>query len=96
MVSNAQSRYGPNVAKFTGSLRDWTCIPRLHNIAVPTLVYNGEHDSADSSTQMPFFELVPRVRWVTFQDGCHMCHLEDGPIQDKVLRTVGEFLRAAA
>jgi pimeloyl-ACP methyl ester carboxylesterase len=73
-----------------GSFRDWTCIPRLHQIAVPTLVYNGEFDTSHDITTVPFFENIPRVRWITFPDAGHMCHLERPA--EKVLRTVGEFL----
>jgi pimeloyl-ACP methyl ester carboxylesterase len=76
----------------TGSFWDWTCIPRLHQIAVPTLVYNGEFDTSHDVTTVPFFEHIPRVRWITFPDAGHMCHLERPEIAEKVFRIVGEFL----
>ena len=76
----------------TGSFRDWTCIPRLHQIAVPTLVYNGEFDTSHDITTVPFFEHIPRVRWITFPGAGHMCHLERQELAERVFRVVGEFL----
>jgi L-proline amide hydrolase len=75
-----------------GSFRDWSCIPHLHQIAVPTLVYNGEFDTSHDITTVPFFEHIPRVRWITFPDAGHMCHLEGPELREKVFRIVGEFL----
>ncbi|KAJ4422059.1 hypothetical protein N0V82_003249 [Gnomoniopsis sp. IMI 355080] len=83
--------YGPSVLDLNGSLSGWTSIPRLPQIAAPTLVYNGEFDTSRDSSQKPYFELIPRVRWVTFQNGSHMCHLDNG-LRERVLKLVGEFL----
>ncbi|KAL9622644.1 MAG: hypothetical protein Q9160_002954 [Pyrenula sp. 1 TL-2023] len=86
--------YGPSTLTSTGSLLGWTCIPRLPNIAVPTLVYNGEYDTSHDVGTTPFFENIPRVRWITFPDAGHMCHLEGGGLRERVLKVVGDFLRA--
>jgi len=83
--------YGPSVFNLNGSLSGWTCIPQLQQIEAPTLVYNGEFDTSHDIGQEPFFELIPRVRWITFPDGGHMCHLEPG-LAERVLKVVGEFL----
>ena len=80
----------------TGSLRKWTVIPRLPNITAPTLVYNGEFDTSHEIATVPFFELIPRVRWLTLADAGHMCHVEGEARRDKVLKLVGEFLTAGA
>ena len=85
-------RAGTSPLNFTGSFRDWTCIPRLHQIAVPTLIYNGQFDTSHDVTTAPFFEHIPRVRWITFPNAGHMCHLEGLELREKVLRVVGEFL----
>lgn len=69
----------------------WTSIPRLPQIIAPTLIYNGEYDTSHDIGQVPFFELIPRVRWVTFANGGHKCHLESG-LKEKILKVVGEFL----
>ncbi|KAI0841005.1 proline-specific peptidase [Hypoxylon sp. FL0890] len=84
--------YGPTVFNCNGSLRTWTSIPRLPQITAPTLVYNGEYDTSHDIGQEPFFQFIPRVRWITFQGGSHMCHLDGGGLRERVLKVVGEFL----
>lgn len=63
----------------------------MPRITAPTLVYNGEYDTSHDIGQVPYFERIPRVRWVTFANGGHFCHLEEG-LMEKVLKTVGNFL----
>ncbi|OTA80300.1 hypothetical protein M434DRAFT_25568 [Hypoxylon sp. CO27-5] len=69
----------------------WTVIPRLHKITAPTLVYNGEYDTSQDIAQVPFFELIPRVRLITFSDGGHMCHVEGGGRRERILKVVGDL-----
>ncbi|KAI1271771.1 proline-specific peptidase [Xylaria sp. FL0933] len=69
-----------------------TVVHRLAKITAPTLVYNGEYDTSHDIAQVPFFELIPRVRWITFPESGHMCHLEDGGLRERVLKVVGQFL----
>ncbi|KAI5863697.1 proline-specific peptidase [Durotheca rogersii] len=87
-----RTMYGPSPLTRDGSLTKWSVIPRLPEITAPTLVYNGEYDTSHDITQVPFFELIPRVRWITFPGGGHMCHLEGGGLRERVLKVVGEFL----
>ncbi|KAI0198366.1 Alpha/Beta hydrolase protein [Astrocystis sublimbata] len=87
-----RTMYGPSPLIINGSLRTWTVVPQLANISAPTLVYNGVYDTSHDVAQVPFFELIPRVRWITFPGSGHMCHLEDGRLREKVLRVVGDFL----
>ena len=87
------SRLRPSIFAMDGSLVGWTCVPVLANVNVPTLVYNSEFDTSHDVSQVPFLERIPRVRWITFANGGHMCHLEENR-QDKVLSTVGQFLKA--
>ncbi|KAF2149030.1 proline-specific peptidase [Myriangium duriaei CBS 260.36] len=75
-----------------GSMLHWTSIPRLPQINVPTLVYNGEYDASIDASQEPFFEKISLVRWIRFIDAGHMCHLEARGIGEKVLKAVGDFL----
>ncbi|KAI1389572.1 proline-specific peptidase [Hypoxylon trugodes] len=82
---------GPSPLTADGTLDKWTVISRLPKINVPTLVYNGEFDTSHDIAQVPFFELIPRVRWITFPNGGHMCHLEEG-LRERILKVVGEFL----
>jgi L-proline amide hydrolase len=74
-----------------GSLKTWTVVPRLSKITATTLVYNGEYDTSHEVAQVPFFNLIPRVRWITFPNGGHTCHLEGG-LRERILKVVGEFL----
>ncbi|KAH8882988.1 proline-specific peptidase [Thozetella sp. PMI_491] len=83
--------YGPSLLVRNGSQLGWTSIPQLPQIAAPTLVYNGEFDTSMDIAQIPYFELIPRVRWVTFPGGSHMCHLE-AALRERVFKTVGNFL----
>lgn len=83
---------GPSIHVQIGSMMGWSSIPNLPQITAPTLVYNGEYDTSHDIAQVPFFELIPRVRWITFADAGHMCHLESGGLKEKVLKVVGEFL----
>ncbi|KAF3023589.1 hypothetical protein E8E14_011775 [Neopestalotiopsis sp. 37M] len=87
-----RSMNGPSPLTTLGSLKEWSVISRLPKIQVPTLVYNGEHDTSHDIAQVPFFELIPRVRWITFQDAGHMCHVEGPEIRARILKVVGEFL----
>ncbi|KAI1087126.1 proline-specific peptidase [Rostrohypoxylon terebratum] len=82
---------GPSPLTADGSMNEWTVISRLPKITAPTLLYNGEYDTSHDIAQVPFFELIPRVRWITFPGGGHMCHLE-GSLRDKIIKVVGEFL----
>ena len=71
----------------------WSSIPRLHQIAVPTLLYNGEFDtSGRDCAQVPFFELIPRVRWITLAGAGHSAHMESGELRKKVFKLIGDFL----
>ncbi|KAI1345523.1 proline-specific peptidase [Xylaria sp. FL0043] len=87
-----RTMYGPSPLIINGSLKTWTVVPRLAKITAPTLVYNGEYDTSHDIAQVPFFELIPRVRWITFPGSGHMCHLEDGGLRERVLKIVGQFL----
>lgn len=86
-----RSMYGPSALACTGTLKDWECASRVDNINVPTLLYNAEFDSTTDEAMRPLFEKIPRVRWITFPGGGHMCHLE-GELREKVLKAVGGFL----
>ncbi|KAI2617256.1 proline-specific peptidase [Hypomontagnella submonticulosa] len=83
---------GPSPLTPDGSLDKWTVISRLPKITAPTLVYNGEYDTSHDIAQVPFFELIPRVRWITFPGAGHMCHLEGTELPKRILKVVGEFL----
>ena len=82
-------RNGPNEFHFTGSLKDWSVVPELHNISVPTLMTNGRYDQAQDSVVGPLFREIPNVKWVQFAESGHMSHVEE---PDRFLQVVGDFL----
>lgn len=71
----------------------WTIIPQLHQITAPTLIYNGEFDtSSRDCAQKPFFELIPRVRWVKLAGAGHSAVLQSPELKEKVITLIGDFL----
>lgn len=87
-------RMGANPFKYVGGILDgWTSVPGLHKITAPTLVFNGGYDSSSRDmAQIPFFENIPRVRWMKFEEAGHMPWMESDELKEKVLKLVGEFL----
>ncbi|KAI1317247.1 proline-specific peptidase [Xylariaceae sp. FL0255] len=83
---------GPSPLTLDGSLKTWTVISRLSAITSPVLVYNGECDTSHDVAQVPFFNLIPRVRWITSSGAGHMCHLAKNELRQTVLEVVGRFL----
>lgn len=65
----------------------------VHEIAVPTLLINGEFDTSFNEEQLPFFERIPRVGWVTVAGASHMYWLDSDELEAKTLKVVGNFLR---
>ncbi|KAI5114837.1 hypothetical protein M0805_001811, partial [Coniferiporia weirii] len=63
---------GPSEFHITGSLKEWTIIPELHRISVPTLILNGRYDEAQDACVEPFFWRIPRAKWYTFPESSHM------------------------
>ncbi|GAM88651.1 hypothetical protein ANO11243_066850 [Dothideomycetidae sp. 11243] len=78
-----------------GSMRDWTVIPRLHRISVPTLIWNGEYDTQHDIAVQPFFDLIPHAKWITFPKASHSPLFEGPELRETVLRTAGDFLSAS-
>ncbi|KAI1813602.1 proline-specific peptidase [Poronia punctata] len=83
---------GPSALTDDGSMNKWTVIPRLPNINVSTLVYNGEYDTSHDIAQVPFFEHIPKVRWLTISGAGHMSHLEGEGRGERVFKLVADFL----
>ena len=68
---------GPSEFYVTGTLKDWSVVDRLADIAVPTLVVSGRHDEATPVTVQPYYDLIPDVRWEIFAESSHMPHMEE-------------------
>ena len=67
---------GPSEFHVTGTLREWSVVPRLGEISVPALVVSGEHDEATPAISHTVYEGI-RGSELVILDGCsHMAHLE--------------------
>jgi L-proline amide hydrolase len=83
---------GPSEFHTIGSLRPWTVVDRLAQIAVPTLLISGFYDEAAPVAVQPFFDLIPDVRWRIFAESSHMPHVEE---TEGYLSVVASFLAGA-
>ena len=72
-----------------GSLKTWNIIDELHKINVTTLLINGRYDEAQDSTVEPYFQYIPKVKWVQFADSAHCPHLEEPA---RFMEVVGGYL----
>lgn len=75
-VANMVYRYGPSEIYISGSLRDWTSIPSLHKITAPTLLINATDDEAQDEAMQPFFDNIPKVKWITLENAAHFSHVD--------------------
>ena len=80
---------GPSEFYVTGSLKTWMVIPRLPDVEAPTLLVNGRYDEAQDSCVAPYFEHIPRVKWVTLEGASHFAHVEQ---RERYMEVVGDFL----
>ena len=83
---------GPTEFNVIGSMKDWTVIDRLPAITVPVLLISGRYDEAAPEVVQPFYDLIPKVEWVIFENSSHMPHVEE---REKCMKCVGEFLATA-
>ncbi|OTA89502.1 hypothetical protein M434DRAFT_34274 [Hypoxylon sp. CO27-5] len=83
--------YGPSELSITGSLRNWSCIPILNKIKVPTLLLNGREDEAQDVAMYPFFEHIEKVKWITLENAAHFSHVDQ---REKYMQHVTAFLTA--
>ena len=56
---------------------------------MPTLVLNGRKDIAQDYVVAPFFEKIPKVKWITFEASSHTPFWEE---REAYFRRVAEFL----
>ncbi|XXG99746.1 glutamine amidotransferase subunit [Hypoxylon texense] len=79
--------YGPSELYISGSLRNWTCIPKLDKIMVPTLLINGEEDEAQDVAMQPFFDNIKSVRWIRLNNAAHFSHVDQRERHMKFLKS---------
>ncbi|KAK3686194.1 Alpha/Beta hydrolase protein [Podospora appendiculata] len=80
---------GPSEFVIVGSIKDWEGGSAAHNIQVPTLLLNGRYDEVTDLCMQPWFDKIPRVKWVTLENASHMGHFED---RERFMQTCGAFL----
>src|SRR5439155_5819372 len=80
---------GPSEFHAVGTLRDWSVVDRLGEIAVPTLVVSGEHDEATPAINRTVSDGIPGAESVVLPDASHMAHVER---TDDYLRLLVDFL----
>jgi L-proline amide hydrolase len=81
---------GPSEFHVIGSMKDWTIVDRLPQIAVPTLVISGAYDEAQPVAVSPYAEWIPDVRWEVFPESSHLPNVEEPA---RYIAVVESFLR---
>ena len=61
----------------------------LHRINASTLLINGRYDEIQDIAVAPFFEHIPKVKWVTLEKSSHMGQFEE---REKYLEVLARFL----
>ncbi|KAI1459872.1 proline-specific peptidase [Annulohypoxylon moriforme] len=90
-MSSYLTMYGPNPLVIAGSLRDWTCVPSLHRIKVPTLLLDGSEDTVQDESVRPLFEHIEKVKWVTLDNAGHLAYVDQ---RVKYMKHLRAFLTA--
>lgn len=78
--------------KIVGTLKDWSCLDRIHTIGNPTLLTNSVDDPIQDVCLEPFFAKLQNVRWVTLAKSSHMPMFEE---PDRYFGLIGNFLTGA-
>ncbi|CAG8975946.1 hypothetical protein HYALB_00007077 [Hymenoscyphus albidus] len=87
--ASVDTMWGGDVQEPTGSLKDWNIIPDLPKINVETFILHGRYDQVQDLAVIPFFELIPKVRWVTLENSSHVGFLEE---RERYMELLGGFL----
>ena len=90
-LSDGRRRCGPDEFEVTGNLKDWDVTDIIHTITQPTLIVNGRWDMAQDNTVWPFFQKIPKAKWVKCSASSHMPYWEE---PDFYYAAVGGFLAA--
>ncbi|KAF9537481.1 proline-specific peptidase [Agrocybe pediades] len=60
-----------------GNNKDWSVIPILHQISSPTLLLHSPTDLVHEIATRPYFERIPKVKWVEFYNSSHLAQFEE-------------------
>lgn len=82
-------RFGTTELQITGPIKTWTVVDRAHLISVPTLCIIGADDQFQEFVMFPFYEKIPNVKHICFEESSHMPMLEE---RGRFMDTVATFL----
>lgn len=68
---------GPNEFLYTGNLKDWSRVPELHRITVPTLITCGGHDELTPACALKIKLGIPHAVLKVFPNSSHMPFYEE-------------------
>lgn len=71
---------GDNEFVITGKLKDWHFRQHLHEIAVPTLLTFGEHETMPLATAKIMQQEIPHARLETTPNGGHHHMIDNAPV----------------
>ena len=80
---------GPSEFHVIGTLKDWSIVNRLGEIAPPTLLLSGRYDEATPAIVEVIHNGIPGSEWVLFENSSHMPHVEE---QERFLQVVNDWL----
>jgi proline-specific peptidase len=83
---------GPSEFTVTGTLRDWSVMDRLGEIAVPTLLIGGRYDECRPAHLEDMHRRIPGSRLEIIEDASHLCFAERPA---EFTGIVGDFLATA-
>jgi len=68
---------GPSEFTTTGNLKGWDITNIIHNINCPTLLISAPLDEIQECAVVPFFNKIPKVKWVELQNSTHLGQFEE-------------------
>ncbi|ESK95459.1 proline-specific peptidase [Moniliophthora roreri MCA 2997] len=69
--------WGPSEFGVTGTLSNWTVVDIIHRINVPTLLISAPMDEIQPVAAAPWFDNIPKVKWVELQNSTHLAEFEE-------------------
>ncbi|KAI0817096.1 Alpha/Beta hydrolase protein [Xylaria sp. FL0064] len=92
LVTNGANKQGPSEFIITGTIKDWEGWKFGHEIKAETLLLNGRYDEMVDACILPWFQTIPKVRWVTLENASHMGQFED---RERFISLCGSFLSSS-
>ena len=56
---------------------------------MPTLLINGRYDEAQDEVVQPYFEHIPKVKWIRFAESSHLPQFEE---RKEFMKVIADFL----